>query len=129
MRATRSYLSNNRTLRPESGLKRNPWFWGVQNKVFYISLFCLNQVVTGYLNFNTYQRFYNCLQATPVGASSQQVPIQLQSTQAKKTVSRNYKWASKVKHNVNKLLITNLIVNRVSLVFLLFGIKMKDLFL
>ena len=28
--------------------------------------------------------FYSCLQATPVGASFQQAPIQLQSTQAKK---------------------------------------------
>ena len=54
-------------------------------------------MVIGYLDFNTYQMFYNCLQATPEEASFQQAPIQLQSTQAKKTVSRNYKWASKVK--------------------------------
>ena len=54
-------------------------------------------MVIGYLDFNTYQMFYSCLQATPVGASFQQAPIQLQSTQAKKTVSRNYKWAPKVK--------------------------------
>jgi len=54
-------------------------------------------MVIGYLDFNTYQMFYNCLQATPVGASFQQAPIQLQSTQAQKTVSTNYKWASKVK--------------------------------